>query len=81
MLIVDMFFRLNYYPVKSISEVVEVFTRETNNPAVDSVEGIMFSPDEGVIMAGYFVDKVSRGYFPEFKLHFFKPFKLRQMEV
>ena len=52
---------MNYYPVKSISEVVEVFTRETNNPAVDSVEGIMFSPDEGVIMAGYFVDKVN-GY-------------------
>ena len=50
---------MNYYPVKSISEVVEVFTRETNNPAVDSVEGIMFSPDEGVIMAGYFVDKVN----------------------
>lgn len=53
-----MIFRLYYYPVKSISEVVEVFTRETNNPEVDSVEGIMFSPDEGVIMAGYFVDKV-----------------------
>jgi hypothetical protein len=52
------YFRLNYYPVKSISEVVEVFTRETNNPQVESVEGIMFSPDEGVIMAGYFVDKV-----------------------
>jgi len=49
---------LHYYPVKSISEVVEVFTRETNNPKVDSVEGIMFSPDEGVIMAGYFVEKV-----------------------
>jgi hypothetical protein len=67
--------------VKSISEVVEVFTRETNNPAVDSVEGIMFSPDEGVIMAGYFVDKVSRGYFPEFKLHLFKLFKSRQIVI
>ena len=50
--------RLKYHPVKSISEVVEVFTRETNKPEVDSVEGIMFSQDEGVIMSGFFVDEV-----------------------
>ncbi len=50
---------MKYYPTKSISEIVDVFVRETNNPEVDSVEGIMFSLDEGVIMSGNFVDKVS----------------------
>jgi hypothetical protein len=39
--------RLNYYPVKTLDEVVDVFTRETNDPAVDSVEGIMYSLNEG----------------------------------
>ena len=43
------FLRLNYYPVKTLDEVVEVFTRETNNPEVDSVEGIMYSLNEGTV--------------------------------
>jgi hypothetical protein len=41
------FFRLNYYPVKTLDDVVNVFVRETNNPEVDSVEGIMYSLNEG----------------------------------
>jgi len=51
--------RMKYYPTKSISEIVDIFVRETNNPEVDSVEGIMFSLDEGVIMSGNFVEKVT----------------------
>ena len=39
-----------------MSDVVNEFTRATNDPSVDSVEGIMFSREEGVIMSGRFVD-------------------------
>ena len=40
----------------SLSDVVSEFTRATNDPSVDSVEGIMFSREDGVVMSGEFVD-------------------------
>ena len=43
--------RLNYYPVKTLDEVVDVFVRETNDPKVDSVEGIMYSLNEGLAIS------------------------------
>ena len=43
-----------YIPVSSVKEGVEVFEREINNPLSDTVEGIMFSKTEGVIMSGRF---------------------------
>ena len=49
--------RLNYEPVHSLKGLVDEFNRVTNDPSVDSVEGILFSLNQGVIMNGTFVDK------------------------
>jgi|LakMenE01Jun11ns_1017448.scaffolds.fasta_scaffold5345642_1 hypothetical protein len=53
-------FRLNYIPVKTLDEVVDVFTRETNDPKVDSVEGIMYSLNEGSIDKNLFIKKTDK---------------------
>ena len=47
-----------YIPVSSVQEAVEVFEQETNNSNADTVEGILFSRDKGVIMRGTFVDAI-----------------------
>ncbi len=36
--------------MKTLDEVVDVFVRETNDPEVDSVEGIMYSLNEGTFI-------------------------------
>lgn len=51
------YLRLTYQPVYSLDEVVNEFTRATNDPKVESVEGIMYSLHDGVIMSGVFVDE------------------------
>ena len=45
-----------YIPVYSVEDAVDVFKREIDNPSSDTVEGIMFSRHEGVIMSGKFVE-------------------------
>lgn len=50
------YIKLTYVPLHSLDEVVDEFTRITNDPKVDSVEGIMYSLDTAVIMNGVFVD-------------------------
>ena len=51
---------LTYHAVKSLEDVVAKFTEVTNDPEIDSVEGIMYSLNSGVIMSGKFVDKVPK---------------------
>ena len=72
------YIELTYHNVKTLDEVVDKFTEVTNDPDVDSVEGIMYTLDTGVIMSGKFVDKVpvggkynplNRWYKPWFYLH------------
>ena len=48
----------SYIPVKSLQEAVDVFKREANDPNVDTVEGIIYSRGQGVIMAGKFVSEM-----------------------
>ena len=50
-----------YIPVSSVKEGVQVFEREINNPLSDTVEGIMFSKTEGVIMSGRFEESLKVG--------------------
>ena len=59
-----------YIPVSSMDEAVRVFEKEINNPSADTVEGIMFSKHEGVIMRGKFEEsmKVIR-HIPIFRQH------------
>ena len=52
---------LTYHNVKTLDEIVDKFTEVTNDPEVDSVEGITYSLNTGVIMSGKFVDKVPKG--------------------
>ena len=66
--------------MKSISEVVEVFTRETNNPAVDSVEGIMFTKDKAVIMTGTFTNTYEPGKLNRMGL-WYKPWFYKVMSL
>merc|ERR1711860_281456 len=51
------YIKMNYVPVYSLDDVVNEFTRVTNDPSIDSVEGIMYNLNEGVIMSGVFVDE------------------------
>jgi Delta24-sterol reductase len=55
------YIRLAYHPVYSLEEAVAVFKRETEDPDNDSVEGLLFSRDEGVVMSGSFVDSYDDG--------------------
>merc|ERR1712062_61042 len=55
------YIELTYHNVQSLDEVVNKFTEVTNDPEVDSVEGIMYSLNTGVIMSGKFVDTVPQG--------------------
>ena len=55
------YIELTYHNVQTLDEVVNKFTEVTNDPEVDSVEGIMYTLDTGVIMSGKFVDKVPSG--------------------
>ena len=48
------YLKQTYIPVSSMDEAVKVFEKETNDESVDTVEGIMYSKDEGVIMSGKF---------------------------
>ena len=50
------FVRLEYSPAKTLDRVTELFTAATLGDS-DSVEGILYSRDEGVIMTGNFVDE------------------------
>ena len=47
-----------YYPVSSIDELVQVFERETEDESNDTVEGIMFSKDNSVVMSGKYVENI-----------------------
>jgi hypothetical protein len=40
-----------------LQEAHDILVRESNDDSVDSVEGIMFSEHEGVIMSGVFEDE------------------------
>ncbi len=60
-----------YEPTYSLEETMEVFARETRKDNAklgvidendnDSVEGIMYTREKGVIMTGTFVDNYERG--------------------
>ena len=52
---------LTYHHVQGLNQVVEKFVEVTNDHLVDSVEGIMYSLDTGVIMSGKFVDEIPEG--------------------
>ena len=55
------YIELTYHSVKSLDQVVDKFEEVTKDPMVDSVEGIMYSLDKGVIMSGKFVDNIPKG--------------------
>ena len=48
------YLKQTYIPVSSLDEAVKVFETETKDDKVDTVEGIMYSKDDGVIMSGKF---------------------------
>lgn len=52
------YIKLNYVPVYSLDDIVNEFTRVTNDPKVDSVEGIMYSKDKAVIMNGEYIPSI-----------------------
>ncbi|TRY78727.1 hypothetical protein TCAL_09304 [Tigriopus californicus] len=78
------YIKLTYIPVEGLDNVVEVLEKETRDPANDSVEGILYSLNEAVIMTGVFTDecenwrlnKIGRWFKPLFHAHvkqFLKP--------
>ena len=47
-----------YHPTKTLKEAVDLLENLSNDPDVDTVEGIVYSESESVIMSGKFVDAV-----------------------
>ena len=45
-----------YYTANSKDKMIQLFKREINDPSVDTVEGIMLTKDQAVVMSGKFVD-------------------------
>ena len=52
------YLKLTYHNLKTLDDIVDKFEEVTNDPDVDSVEGIMYTLNSGVVMSGKFVDRV-----------------------
>ena len=50
------FVKHTYYPTKSLEEAVNLLEELSNDPDIDTVEGIVYSKTDSVIMSGKFVD-------------------------
>lgn len=74
------YIELTYHNVQTLDEVVNKFTEVTNDPEVDSVEGIMYTLDTGVIMSGKFVDKVPSGAHYNALMRWYKPWFYKHVE-
>jgi len=72
---------LTYHNVKTLDEIVDKFTEVTNDPEVDSVEGITYSLNTGVIMSGKFVDKVPKGAKYNVLSRWYKPWFYKHVET
>lgn len=79
--------KLTYRPVHSLEEAIRVFREATVEEDNDSVEGILYSLNEGVIMTGNFVEhchdnrklnKIGRWYKPWFHKHVQSIMKVNQ---
>ena len=59
------FVKHTYHPTKSLKEAVNLLEELSNDPDIDTVEGIVYSKTDTVIMSGKFVDntKVSMKIF------------------
>ncbi|KIW05594.1 uncharacterized protein PV09_03466 [Verruconis gallopava] len=50
-----------YHPVNSMQEATDMIEKETSNPELDFLDGIMFSPTSGAVITGRLVDDVRPG--------------------
>ena len=50
------FVKHTYHPTKSLKEAVNLLEELSNDPDIDTVEGIVYSKTDSVIMSGKFVD-------------------------
>ena len=55
------YIELTYHNVQTLDDIAQKFTEVTNDPDVDSVEGIMYTLNTAVIMSGKFMDKIPSG--------------------
>jgi delta24-sterol reductase len=55
------FVQLTYLPVKSVNDAVKELERATRVASIDYVDGILFSPENGVIMTGQMMDAIEEG--------------------
>jgi len=74
------YIELTYHNVKTLDEVVDKFTKATNNPEIDSVEGHMYTLNTGVIMSGKFLDKVPSGGKLNTLSRWYKPWFYKHVE-
>ena len=49
----------SYFPINSLQEAVTLLEKMSNDPTVDTVEGIVYSRTECVIMSGKFVNEIT----------------------
>ena len=56
------YLRHTYYPTNTLEEAVDLLNKLSNDPDIDTVEGIVYSETESVVMSGKFVLETTVGY-------------------
>ncbi|KAH8673861.1 hypothetical protein BX600DRAFT_456381 [Xylariales sp. PMI_506] len=58
------FVKLTYHPFRSTSEASAYMQKQTQDPATDYLDGIVFSPNSAIICSGVLVDRVPESIKP-----------------
>ncbi|ESN93679.1 hypothetical protein HELRODRAFT_88371 [Helobdella robusta] len=72
--------RIHYKPVHSFKEIIETFTKESQNQKNDFVEGLVFSPNDAVIMTGTLTDSLGHDQLNEIG-RYYKPWFYKHVET
>ena len=56
------FLKHTYHPTNTLEEAVDLLNKLSNDPDIDTVEGIVFSKTQSVIMSGKFVSEITVSY-------------------
>ena len=53
------FLKHTYHPTNTLEEAVNLLEKFSNDPDIDTVEGIVFTKTQSVVMSGKFVDEAA----------------------
>ena len=56
------FLKHTYHPTNSLKEAVDLLEKFSNDPEIDTVEGIVYTETQSVVMSGRFVQETTVCY-------------------